>query len=74
MTIGADLAPGLVSGQAMTKIEALPALKQLPAGVTRLVLGSAKWQAEMLKNFLIAVVSGVFLVLAVLILLYRKIV
>ena len=74
LTIGADLAPGLVSGQAMTKIEALPALKQLPAGVTRLVLGSAKWQAEMLKNFLIAVVSGVFLVLAVLILLYRKIV
>jgi len=74
LTIGADLAPGLVSGQAMTKIEALPTLKQLPPDVTRLVLGSAKWQAEMLKNFLIAVVSGIFLVLAVLILLYRKII
>ncbi len=74
LTIGADLAPGLVSGQAMTKIEALPTLKQLPSGVSRLVLGSAKWQAEMLKNFLIAVVSGIFLVLAVLILLYRKII
>ena len=74
LTIGADLAPGLVSGQAMIKIEALPTLQHLPPGVTRLVLGSAKWQAEMLKNFLIAVVSGVFLVLAVLILLYRKII
>lgn len=74
LTIGADLAPGLVSGQAMAKIENLPALKQLPPGVTRLVLGSAKWQAEMLRNFLIAVVSGIFLVLAVLILLYRKVI
>ena len=74
LTIGADLAPGLVTGQAMDKVEALPALKALPAGVTRLVLGSAKWQAEMLRNFAIAVVSGIFLVLAVLILLYRKII
>jgi len=74
LTIGADLAPGLVTGQAMDKVEALPALKTLPAGVTRLVLGSAKWQAEMLRNFAIAVVSGIFLVLAVLILLYRKII
>src|SRR3546814_13170688 len=58
----------------MEKVEALPALKTLPAGVARLVLGSAKWQAEMLRNFAIAVVSGIFLVLAVLILLYRKII
>ena len=74
LTIGADLAPSIVSGEAMTKIEALPTLLHLPTDVTRLVLGSAKWQAEMLNNFLIAVVSGVFLVLAVLILLYRKII
>src|SRR3546814_9469452 len=72
--MGADLAPGLVTGQAMQKVEQLAALKQLPVGVTRLVLGSAKWQAEMLRNFAIAVVSGIFLVLAVLILLYRKII
>src|SRR3546814_2708210 len=50
LTIGADLAPGLVTGQAMEKVEALPALKTLPAGVDRLVLGSAKWQAEMLRS------------------------
>ena len=74
LTIGADLAPGLVSGQAMAKIENLPTLKQLPLGVTRLVLGSSKWQQEMLKNFTIAVISGILLVLAVLILLYRKVI
>src|SRR3546814_6228767 len=51
LTMGADLAPGLVTGQAMQKVEQLAALKQLPVGVTRLVLGSAKWQAEMLRNF-----------------------
>src|SRR3546814_17814073 len=72
--MGADLAPGLVTGQAMQKVEQLAALKQLPVGVTRLVLGSAKWQAEMLRNFAIAVVSGIFLVLAVLIMLSRKII
>lgn len=74
LTIGADLAPGLVSGQAMAKIEALPALERLPPGVTRLILGSAKWQAEMLRNFFVAMASGIFLVLATLILLYQKII
>src|SRR3546814_5545597 len=29
LTIGADLAPGLVTGQAMEKVEALPALKKI---------------------------------------------
>src|SRR3546814_21047457 len=58
----------------MQKVEQLAALKQLPVGVTRLVRGSAKWQAAMLRHFAIAVVSDIFLVLAVLILLYRKII
>src|SRR3546814_1659411 len=46
LTMGADLAPGLVTGQAMQKVEQLAALKQLPVGVTRLVLGSATWRPE----------------------------
>ncbi|MBB5684533.1 efflux RND transporter permease subunit [Sphingobium boeckii] len=73
LTIGADLAPGLVSGQAMEKINVLPALKSLPMGVTRLVLGEAKWQAELIQDFTIAVVSGILLVFAVLVLLYRSV-
>jgi len=73
ITIGADLAPGVVSSQATKKIDALPTLTNLPPGITRIVLGSSKWQAEMLRNFVIAVIVGVTMVLAVLILLYHSV-
>src|SRR3546814_497275 len=35
LTMGADLAPGLVTGPAMQKVEQPAALKQLPLGFTR---------------------------------------
>ncbi|MCE7795835.1 efflux RND transporter permease subunit [Sphingobium sufflavum] len=73
ITIGADLAPGVVSGEAQKKIDALPALKNLPAGITRIVLGASKWQAELVVNFVIAVCVGVLMVFAVLVLLYRTV-
>lgn len=73
VTIGADLAPGIVSGQAEKKIDALPALRNLPEGVRRIVLGASKWQAELIVNFITAVVVGVLLVFAVLVLLYRSV-
>jgi multidrug efflux pump subunit AcrB len=73
VTIGADLAPNVVSGQAMKAINALPTLSNLPNGVTRIVLGSSKWQAELVVNFAIAVIVGVMLVFAVLVLLYRSV-
>ncbi|MFS0737693.1 efflux RND transporter permease subunit [Sphingomonas sp. 1P06PA] len=72
VTIGADLAPGQVSGAVMTKINELPAMKNLPLGVAKLNLGDSKWQLELLINFVIAVVSGVLMVFAVLVLLYRR--
>ncbi len=71
--IGADLAPGLVSGDAQPKINALPGLKNLPPGVERITLGQDKWQAELVVNFIIAVIAGVLLVFAVLVLLYRRV-
>jgi multidrug efflux pump subunit AcrB len=73
VTIGADLAPNVVSGQAMKAINALPTLSNLPNGVTRIVLGSSKWQAELVVNFAIAVIVGVMLVFAVLVLLDRSV-
>jgi len=73
VTIGADLAPGMVSGQAMKAIDALPILQKLPEGVRRIVLGQSKWQAELVVNFVIAVIVGVMLVFAVLVLLYRSV-
>ena len=72
ISIGADLAPGKVTGDAQPKIQKLPALKNLPTGVTQLTLGQDKWLGELLINFVIAVVSGVLLVFAVLVLLYKR--
>jgi multidrug efflux pump subunit AcrB len=72
VTVGADLAPGKVSGDAMPKIEALPSLQNLPLGVNKIESGQSKWQQELITNFLIAVVAGILLVLAVLILLYKR--
>ena len=72
ITIGADLAPGVVSSEAWQKIRQLPTMRNMPAGVRELVIGQNRWQAEMMFNFLMAVVAGILLVLAVLMLLYHR--
>jgi len=61
-----------VSGEQLSKIKALPAMSQLPDGVHYAAAGQAKWQTEMLINFFIALIAGVLLVFAVLVLLYRR--
>ncbi|MDY7522606.1 efflux RND transporter permease subunit [Sphingomonas sp. 10B4] len=72
LTVGADLSPGVVSGTAQKEIHALPIMKNLPLGVKELTLGESKWQVELIQNFIIALVAGVFLLFAVLVLLYRR--
>ena len=72
LTIGADLAPGVPQSTAMAAVGKLPALVNLPIGVRQITVGQAKWQMEMLINFVYAVVAGVFLVFSVLVLLYRR--
>jgi multidrug efflux pump subunit AcrB len=71
--LGADLAPGLVSGDVNPLIDDLPTMKNLPQGITRLTLGDAKWQKELFFSFIIAVVTGVLLVFATLVLLYKRV-
>ena len=72
LAIGADLAPGVVSGDVWAKINQLPTVKNLPQGVQKMNLGDQKWQAELLFNFAVALIAGVLLVFAVLVLLYRR--
>jgi multidrug efflux pump subunit AcrB len=78
IVVGADLATdpatgkAIVSSVALKKIHELPVMKQLPMGVSELTVGQQKWQTEMLNNFFIALAAGVFLVFAVLVLLYRR--
>jgi multidrug efflux pump subunit AcrB len=77
VVVGADLAPGLVTSDAMKVINALPTMKKVLAGeiqgVQKLNTGDSKWQMEMVSNFIIAVISGVLLVFAVLVLLYKRV-
>jgi multidrug efflux pump subunit AcrB len=70
--VGADLAQGVVKGEAQAQIDALPILKNLPQGVIRDVVGEDEWQQELVRSLLIAVVAGVLLVFAVLVLLYKR--
>lgn len=73
IVLSADLAPGKVTGDAMPKVNALKTMANLPTGVEKVQFGQQKMQQEMMTNFSIAVASGVLLVFAVLVLLYKKV-
>ena len=73
IAIGADLAPNLVTGDAWKAIETLPTVANMPQGVERLELGDTKWQSELQRNFVVAVIAGILLVFAVLVLLYKRV-
>jgi len=70
--VGADLAPGVVSGDVWPKIDNLPTVKNLPQGIQKMNLGQQKWQGELIYYFVLALMAGVLLVFAVLVLLYRR--
>ena len=70
--IGADLADGVVSGEARAQIDQLPIMQNLPSGISTRPFGDAEWQLELLENFIIALISGVLAVFAVLVLLYKR--
>lgn len=78
ISIGADFAVNpktgkpYVNSQAMAAINDLPTMKALPQGVQKLTLGDTRWQQEMVTNFLIACLTGIASVFAVLVLLYRR--
>ncbi len=70
VTVTANVIEGQ-PGTAQKKIEALPAFKDLPAGVSILPAGSTEDSADMIKNFLVAIITGLFLIYAVLVLLFH---
>ncbi len=74
IVLSADLAPHAIVGEQTDLILALPSMRHLPAGVHFAASGQNKYQAEAVVNFKIAVVAGILLVLAVLVLLYRRVV
>ncbi|MCY1670237.1 efflux RND transporter permease subunit [Novosphingobium sp. SL115] len=70
--VGADLAPGVVKGDAMTAIGKLSIMQNLPQGVSNTAAGEDKFQDEMMANFAVALASGILLVFSVLVLLYHR--
>ncbi len=72
LSIVADL-NGVEIGTAMKKIKAMPALKNLPQGVHQVDVGQAKYMVELMTNFLLAMVTGILMVFAVLVLLFARV-
>ncbi|HYN47180.1 MAG TPA: efflux RND transporter permease subunit [Allosphingosinicella sp.] len=68
--VGADFAPGVVDGE--TIINQLPIMQNLPEGVERARSGQQREENKLLSEFLTALISGTFLVFAVLVLLYKR--
>ncbi len=68
--VGADLAPGVVDGE--TIVNQLPIMQNLPEGVERARSGQQREEARLVSEFMTALISGTFLVFAVLVLLYKR--
>ncbi len=72
--VSADVAPGFASGDVKSAINRLPIMQNLPSGVSNSPVGADEWQQEMMQAFVVALGTGVLLVFAVLVLLYRRLV
>lgn len=70
VSVDADLS-GLTLGAALEAIERLPALQQLPQGVSRMEYGDGEYMNEMFDKFAVAMSFGIMMVFAVLVLLFR---
>ena len=72
LLVGADLAPGRGRRRRLGEDQRAADDEELAAGRFEMKLGDQKWQAELIYYFMIALLSGVLLVFAVLVLLYRR--
>ncbi len=72
VAIDADL-NGIQLGTAMKEIYAVPALKHLPPGVRLVPAGNAQLMSELFADFGIAMVTGLLMVFAVLVLLFVRV-
>jgi hydrophobe/amphiphile efflux-1 (HAE1) family protein len=71
--VGADLVGGLALGEAVERFKALPAAAKLPAGVRLKETGDAEIMGEVFSGFAFAMVTGLLIVVAVLIVLFGSV-
>ena len=72
LTIQADRRPGVASGTAIAQVNALPSIKNLPAGVRQVVAGNAESEQELFGGFIGAMLAGIGIIFGVMILLFRS--
>ncbi|WP_334162411.1 efflux RND transporter permease subunit [Phenylobacterium sp.] len=72
VTIQAELADGVELGEATKAVHDLPIMKNLPKGVEPGAIGDAEAMAEMFGGFVVAFATAVFLMFAVLVLLFQS--
>jgi multidrug efflux pump subunit AcrB len=60
-------------GPALKKIRALPIFKNLPTGVQIVEVGNAQYMQELFTSFVLAMIAGIMLVFAVLVLLFARV-
>ena len=63
---------GIRSGEAGALVQDLPSVKNLPAGVRQVPAGDAEFIQEMITGFAVAFLTGILLMYAVLVLLFRS--
>lgn len=63
---------GISTGAAGTAVQALDSVKNLPAGVRQTPAGDAEFIQEMIMGFAVAFISGILLMYAVLVLLFKS--
>ncbi|MBS0420234.1 MAG: efflux RND transporter permease subunit [Proteobacteria bacterium] len=73
ISLEADLTQGTELGTALKKIHQLPTLQHLPTGVRLVDVGDAEIMAELFTNFTIAIITGILMVFAVLVLLFARV-
>ncbi|NDE01354.1 MAG: efflux RND transporter permease subunit [Gammaproteobacteria bacterium] len=73
IVLEADLATGYELGPALERVNNLPEIKNLPEGIRLVQVGQAEFIQELFSNFLLAIVAGVLLVFAVLVLLFARV-
>lgn len=64
---------GVEYSVATEAINKLPSMANLPTGVRQVKFGQAEAMEELVTNFVVAMVSGIMLVFAVLVLLYKRV-
>lgn len=72
ITVQSELADGVELGEATKAVHDLPIMKNLPKGVTPSAIGDAEAMAEMFGGFVVAFATAVFLMFAVLVLLFKS--